>query len=243
MLKGFNRKVFVMLCIFLSCGVFADNAPKPIGFEDGEQFSLNLSRFDYNRIYVEGEVINKIIYPEKTFIVSKNKDESRDTTDESIYLKPVFSIPVTLYIVTNKDHHFSITVKSDESLGKTLRFRLKNQTALKYVAPQLSESPDTDIEDVMSLMKEGHLMTGFKPVKVTPRPFYVKKNIRVILKNQYVSQNLSGYVYQLQNNSSHPIQLSTALFSNQKAALLSLSDEVLAPNQVAYLYGLYRREG
>jgi conjugal transfer pilus assembly protein TraK len=235
-----NMKKIMIVIFGLSISFFAiGSQPQIIGFDDSEQLNVTLSRLNFNRIFVEGEKITKLTYPEGTFTIDKSNNENEISRDDSIYIKPNFHIPVTLFLTTSKGNHLSLTIKSDESLGKTVRFKVKKLTTLTYTSPQSSE--DSDINTIMQSMKLGELPSGFHPVSIRPSPFYVKKNIRVLLQKEMKSDSLLGYVYTLKNVSNHPINLSTAWFIHPKAELLSLSQETILPNQTIFLYGLYRR--
>ncbi len=232
-----RRRFFFALGSFvLSSAIFAGTIPPVVQFEEGEQFNLSLSHINFNRVFVEGEKITKLRYPSGTFVVDKSESNT-DTGDGSVYLKPVFDAPITVFFSTDKGHHFSFTIKSDESSGKTVRLLVKNQTTLKYVKHDSPNMSQTDT--VIAAMKAGEVPNDFKSVRVIPEPFYVKKNLKVTLEKQYQGQGLSGYVYRIENKSNQAMTVSTALFSHKQAEALALSQESLAPKQVAYLYGLY----
>ena len=229
-----------LLSLLFSSVLFSGVAPVAITFEDGEQFALSLSSINYNRVYVEGETISKLRYPAGTFILEKSDSKNQGRLEDSVYLKPVFDAPLTIYFTTDKGHHFSLTVKPDESAGKTLRLLVKNQTTLKYVKRDTNDVSDMDA--AMAAMKSGEAPKDFSTQHVISRSFYVKKDIKVSLEKHYQGAHSAGYVYRIENKSNHEVALSTALFSHKKAESLSLSDDTLAPQKVAYLYGLYSND-
>jgi len=237
-----GRVVGTLASLLFSSAIFASQAPIAIAFEEGEHFNLSLSSINYNRVFVEGETITALRYVEGTFVVEKGNSEKPDSLslEDSVYLKPVFETPLTIFFTTDKKHHFSLTVKPDESAGKTLRLLVKNQTALKYVKRDTANISDVDA--VMAAMKSGATPKDFSIKHVVSRPFYVKKDIKVSLEKHYQGASSSGYVYRIENKSNHEVALSTSLFSHKKAESLSLSDDILAPKKVAYLYGLYSND-
>ena len=230
----------LLIGLLMSHALCAGGQPRAIAFEDGEHFDMTLSRINYNRVYVDGEIITKLRYTKGTFVVEKGDPQKPDILEDSVYLKPVFDAPLTVFFTTDKKHHFSLTIKSDESAGKTLRLLAKNQTTLKYVKRDTNDVSDVDA--AMSAMKSGEAPKDFSSKHVVSRPFYVKKDIKVSLEKQYQGAHSSGYVYRIENKSNHDVALSTALFSHKKAEVLSLSDDTLAPKKVAYLYGLYSND-
>lgn len=233
------KKAFVLMSLCCSEVVLAGIAPSIIPFKEGEQFRLSLSRINFNRIFVQGESITKLSYPKPALTVDKS--ELGNASDGSVYLKPNLDVPITVFITTNKGHHLSLTLSPDDSFGKTLQLVSRTQTNVRYVK---SDTRDvTEVEAAMSAMKIGDMPKDFKAKPVTPRPFYLKKDIKVTLEKQYQGSNLTGYVYRLENKSNHGINLNTDLFAHRDAQSLSLSKERLLPKEVAYLYGLYSNQG
>lgn len=237
-----NAKNIVCFIGLLGSGVACSGAaPTVIAFDEGEQFNLSLSSINFNRVYIEGETITKLAYPERSITVDKSEMELPDVTEGSVYIKPNFEVPITLFLTTDKGHHLSLTLTPDESVGKTLKLVARTQTQLKYVK---SETHDvTEVDEAMLAMKSGDVPREFKTERVIPSPFYIKKDIKVILEKQYKGTRMTGYVYRLQNKSNHKVTLTTDMFSHQNAQSLALSEEQLQPKQIAYLYGLYNNEG
>lgn len=239
------KKMAMALCLLGANTVFAGDLPSVLAFEEGEQFKVALSRINFNRVFVEGESIIKLSYPEQALTVDKSEMDKPDSKEASVYIKPNFETPITLFITTDKGHHLSLTLSPDESAGKTLRLALKTKTKLTYVKADVLE-PESAVDvatEAMAAMKEGQVPNEFKVEAVKPRPFYLKKDIKVSLEKQYLGKDLMGYVYKLENRSNHEIEISTDLFANNLAKSLSLSQEHLAPKEVAYLYGLYGNQG
>lgn len=229
------------LCAFCSQSAFAGDIPWAIPFVEGEQFNLALSGINFNRVFVEGEKITQLSYPAGAFTVDKSDMADVDSKEGSVYLKPAFDAPLTVFFTTDKGHHFSLTVTSADTFGKTVRFMPKRETAMKYVKADLPDASKVDV--AMESMKAGDIPKDFNAVRIKPRPFYVNKAIKVSLEKQYQGEGLTGYVYRLENKSAHAMRLTTSLFSHRKAESLSLSDDTLAPKKIAYLYGLYSNEG
>lgn len=235
------KQSFLLLGLCCSSLAFSGTPPAVIAFEEGERFDFTLSSINYNRVYVEGETIIKLSYPQGSISLDESEKERSDIEEKSVYIKPNFEVPVTLFVTTDKGHHFSLTLTPDETYGKTLRLIPKNQTRVAYVTPHVTEP--SEHEAIMAAMKEGLNPKDFNAIPTVPRPFYVKKDLKVTLVKQYKGADLAGYVYKIENTSNHEIALSTDLFSHRKAQSLALSEEQLAPKKVAYLYGLYRNEG
>jgi len=233
-LKGL---VLLALPLLVSTSLFAGALPASIPFEDGEQFNLTLSGINFNRVFVEGEKITQLSYPAGAFAVDKSEMESAVSQEGSVYLKPMSDTPLTVFFTTDKGHHFSLSVNVSETFGKTVRMRMKRQTAVRFVKADVVDV--SVVDEAMLAMKLGDIPKDFNVVRVKPRPFYVNKDIKVSLEKQYQGATLTGYVYRLENKANHAVKLTTSLFSHKKADMLALSDDTIAPKKVAYLYGLY----
>ena len=235
-----SKACTILVGLLLTTSVLAGIPPKPFSFEDGEQFNLPLSKSNFNRIYVEGEKIVQLSLPENTFVVDKSDMNDTQSNEGSVYLKPLYEAPLTVYFTTDKNHHFSITVHADESDGKTMKFVMRNNVQKHFIAPKISDV--VLAEDVISTLKQGLLPENFKQEKVPNKSFYVKKDIKVVFEKSYKSSDKTAYICRLENKSTHPITLKTSLFNHKNAEYLELSDETLAPKQIAYLYGLYSND-
>lgn len=243
----FNSTVFKSRSAFFFLGFFcfgvaiSGDIPAVISFEEGEQFNVSLSNINFNRVFVEGETIIKLSYPEHALTVDKSEISNLKSTEGSVYIKPNFETPITLFLTTDKGHHVSLTLSPVESFGKTFRLIARTQTQLKYVKP--SAQSLSEVDEAMAAMKAGESPKDFNVKRVLPSPFYIKKDIKVTLEKEYQGTRLTGYVYRLENKSKHEITLTTDLFSHKFAQSLSLSEEQLLPKKVAYLYGLYTNQG
>ena len=230
----------LMASALLAGATFAGTSPQQITFQEGEQVTVSLSRLNYNRVFVEGERIIRASYPEGTLIIDKSDLDNPASLEESIYLKPRFDEPLTLFLTTDKKHHVSLTIHADDSTGKTVRLVARQDTA-KFITHQTRNV--SEVETLMAHLQAGEMPDGFKPARLISRPFYVKRAIQVSLVKQYEGANLTAVVYRLDNTASSPIEISTHLFDRRHAESLALSEDTLAPKQSAYLYGLYRHEG
>lgn len=239
-----NRISVVMLMMFFSSVLMAGSTPTVVAFEEGEQFNLSLSKLNFNRVFVPGEKIDQVSYPKGTFRVDLRDPKQPDSKDNSVYLKPLIDIPLTIFFSTVEGHHFSISVKPDDSFGKTLQFQAKHQKIAHWEKPsKIINNEVTELDQVMNTMISGEVPDGFKEAKVQGGSFYVQKNLKLSLVKSYRGETLTGYVYRVENRADHNVALKPSLFSHHHAQAIRLSDTELAPKQVAYLYGLYEAQG
>lgn len=235
MLKAIKYGLVLAIGMNAAC---AETSTQPlVKFEEGEQMHVSLSSMNFNRIVVEGEDIVKVSFPEGSFIIEKTTEEE-EFIDGSVSLKPVAHIPLTVFLTTNRNHHFSITVKPDESEGSTLKFVAKGLRGYEYA--KAKEQNHYEVDEVLGAMMEGKKPEGYKEVRVTPSTFQFQKHLKMTLVKQYQGLGQSGYVYRVENRSKEPIELNALLFENAKLVSMDVSNSTLAPNQSGYFYGIYR---
>ncbi len=235
MFKAINYGLVLAIGMNTAC-VGASTLPV-VKFEEGEQMRVALSSMDFNRIVVEGEDIVKVSFPEGSFIIEKTTEEE-ELIDGSVSLKPVAHIPLTVFITTSRNHHFSMTVQPQESEGSTLKFVSKGLKGYEYA--KAKEQNHYEVDDVLGAMMEGKRPEGYKEVRVTPSTFQFQKHLKMSLVKQYQGLGQSGYVYRVENRSKKPIELNALLFENAKLLSMDVSNSTLLPNQSGYFYGIYK---
>lgn len=229
----------LLLSIMVSTSLFAGNTASTYKFEEGERFTLSLSSLNFNRIDVEGERITKVSFPEHSFIVEQSK-EVQDDLEGALVLKPLAHIPLTVYVTTNRNHHFSVTISPSEDLGKTINFVSKKLKGFDYA--QAKEKSQYQISDLMTALMEGVLPEGYQNVPIKSTTFSLHKYLKVTLAKQYQGPGASGYVYRIENQSKSAVELTPALFEHPKLITMELSEKVVQPKQTVYFYGIYREQ-
>ncbi len=232
-----NKCLLSIAISILGLNVYAGNLPKALSFSDGEQFHLALSKINFNRIYVEGEKIVKISLPQNTFVVDKSDINDVDSPEDSIYLKPIYDAPLTVFFTTDKNHHFSITASADTSDGSTYKLVMKRPTTKTFISKAVEDVVLS--EDILSELKEGIIPQGFKEEKSRRSSFRIKKSVRVLCDKQFKSSDKTAYVCRLENKGDTEVALNTSFFNQQNADVLELSQNTLKPSEIAYFYGLY----
>ena len=113
-------------------------------FQDNADVTAILSKSNFNRLVVRGDKITKAYYPKGFLEIQglKQDDDKRaieevdvDEPDGSLYVMVTHDSPFTLFITTLSGHHFSATIESEESLGKTIEFVPKNAAPIQKTAP------------------------------------------------------------------------------------------------------------
>lgn len=232
MLNPVNYGLIALLSLFL-----AKAEASALKFEEGADFTVSLSNMNFNRIVVEGESIVKVGFPEGAFIIEKTM-EDEELMDGSVSLKPVAHIPLTVFFTTDRNHHFSMTVKPQESQGTTIKLVSQGLKGYEYAAHK--EESRYHVNDILSAMMEGKKPEGYKEVRIMPSTFQFQKHLKMTLLKQYQGLGQSGYVYRVENHSKEPIELNPALFENTKLVSMEVSSNTLMPKQSGYFYGIYK---
>ena len=239
MMKRHKFLISIAISILVS-NAYAGNLPKALAFSDGEQFHLHLSKINFNRIYVRGEKIVKISLPQNTFVVDKSDINDVESVEDSIYLKPIYDAPLTVFFTTDKNHHFSITANADTSDGSTYELVMKHPTTKTFVSKTVEDVVLS--EDILSELKEGVIPQGFKEEKAKKSAFRIKKLVHVLCDKQFKSSDKTAYVCRLENKGNTEVALNTSFFNQQNADVLELSQNTLKPSQIAYFYGVYNND-
>jgi len=219
--------------------------PDSIVFREGEIFDMTFSKINSNRLYVQGEKITKILYPEGTFVVDTSDDLTEQGSD-SVYLKPAFDDVITLYVTTNKNHHFSIHAKGDDSLGKTVKmvpFVAKKVVPKRKISHQAKKKPEirkranSSVNAIIEAMIAKNTPENMGVVKPSPRTFQLEKSIRMKAIKAYKGRDFSAYTYEIKNTANTPVQLKNDYFvKNKQVKAIHLSKKTLQPNESANLY-------
>lgn len=213
----------------------AGEVPEVTKFSEGEALHVSLSKLNFNRIFIEGESIIKVSYLKNAFLVEKDRNEEQDG---SIYLKPLSALPLTLFIVTNENHHLSLTVSANLELGKTIALVSKESKGFNY--RKAKEEENARESDVLAELMEGRAPTGFTEEAVQSKPFNFHHQFKLTLMKQYRSDDKTAYVYQVENKTKNVLELTPKLFENNKLLNLELTQSEIKPNEIAYFYGIYR---
>jgi len=222
----------------ISSTLFAGIKPLGLRFEEGESFQFSLSKFNFSRIYVEGEKIVRVRVPQGTFVIEKAQMEPEEeaVSAGSVYMKPKFDAEITAYFTTDKGHHFSLRVKPDESAGKTIRMiSMKPKPVIHW---KKNEGYVQRLEQVMNSMLQDKKPEGFDGMSVSDKPFFVQKNLKVQLEKFYRGEKLTGYVYRVQNTAKQARTLKPSLFADIGVKAMVLTETHLNPHQSVYLYSI-----
>lgn len=222
---------WLSLFLLFSSSVFAGESPLILSFKEGESIALNLSKTNLNRIVVPNEKITQIRFPAGMFHVD-GSDSSE--VESSVYLKPVRDEEITVFLTTNKNRHLSLKIKGEEGAGKTI--------ALQFCVPPVlsKKSPKGDLNPESSFFKKlirNELSPDTKTLAVDSKSFYIK-GLKLNLEKAYQTNQLKGYIYRLENNSSQLVYIDPKWFKSKGVKSIHVNQLKLGPKSTTYMYTL-----
>lgn len=200
-------------------------------FAENADVAVSLSQVNYNRLVVKNDKITKAHFPEGAMAVKGEEDGS-------LYVMVAQTEPFTLFLTTEGGHHFSTTITSENTLGKTVEF----------VPTVLKESPKTPhaipvgvqhaamFSTLMSHMMNHKTLPGYQVKRHFGRAIRLQQHLVLLPKQTYQGLEFSGEALEIYNGGSLPIDLSESWFTAPNVLAVSLSVPTLVPKQRAMVY-------
>lgn len=220
-------------------------------FQDNTDVTAILSKSNFNRLVVKGDKITKAYYPQGFLeIQGLNQGDSKRAVEEveveepdgSLYVMVTHDAPFTLFITTLSGHHFSATIESEESLGKTIEFIPKSappvqKTASVAVTQKPQKPPYADaIANLMTQMVKGDNPKGYESKRHFGHVIKLQNNLKLIPKRTFTGIELIGEVLELYNPAKYPTDIREDWFADKDVKAVSLSTQTLLPHQSAFVY-------
>lgn len=211
-----------------------------ITFKNNEDLNLTLSQSNYNRLVVKNDKIIKAFFPPATMAVANDEDGSLYVT-----LAANAVTPFTLFITTEKGRHFSATVSSEITLGKTVEFvefQPKPLLALKQTpkrATAILTQPKQNFQPVALLLKQmlaNQKPQGFAYHKHFNKVIRLNQGIVLLPKETFSKDKLSGEIIEIYNSSSKPLILKESWFASKDVKTVALPQALVLPKQKVLLY-------
>ncbi|WP_454784013.1 type-F conjugative transfer system secretin TraK [Legionella sp. WA2024007413] len=230
MLKGLG-----VILVLVSLSVAASNT---IPIKDNSDIPLTLSQGNYNRILVKNDKIMEAIFPEKAMAIK------RDEQDGSVYIMLATMNPFTLFLTTEAGRHFSLTLTSEESLGKTIELLSQPRHIAKATSPKVranstKRTHEAVPEAILALL---NAMEQHKPfTDVTVKHQFGKaerwaKGLTLLPKESWDGKLLQGETIELYNAGKEPLALSEAWFAKKGTLAIKFSKPIIKPREHAMLY-------
>jgi len=219
--------------IFLSLKSFAQ-AGVPVA-NNGE-ISLTLSANNYNRILIKNDEIWDFAFPPGALGIQ------RDKGDHSVYILPVRA-PVTLFLTTKLGRHYSVTVNTEDSLGKTIELIPKEPAAALAKATTVNKPEKAPQEEVpeaitslLTHMEQNKPFTDVAVKRYFGRVERWNRGLTLQLKETWEGKQLSGETITLRNGGKEPLQLAQDWFVKEGTLAVKFSKATIAPGETAMLY-------
>jgi conjugal transfer pilus assembly protein TraK len=219
------RKAFLFL--ILVGMALTSNATKVQGFSDNEDITVELSKNNYNRIFVANDTIVKTHFPENTLRVQND--------DNSVYVDLLSTEPFTVFFTTEAGHHFSLTVKPIDALGQTIQLLPKTATAKARQFEAKTPRDETITKVIQAMMNnQTPLGYGVKSTFSSYRP--LNKELTFKISKQFVGEAYTGEVMTVYNRSNKPVSLDESWFKDSGTRAVALSQKIIAPKGTQQIY-------
>lgn len=222
----------------LSCSVFANNVDKAtFPFTDGDTIPIQLSSVNINRLVVKDDKIINLTCPHgfcTTNGIQKDKTGS-------ISLKLNVALPFTAHILTQKGRLFALFITPKATPGIITEFSpTDGHLSDPSVFERHFDYPTAIAHFTKAMMlwkKEGTPIPGFRLHPIDPKTLPKKDtSLQVTPQAVFVGKDYSGIIYQVKNQSSDNVTLTTAQFYSYAARSAALDEYELAPNETTLLY-------
>lgn len=222
------KRVIISLCIvYLGCVPFA-KAQTRLNVEENETIELTLSHTDFNRLFVEGDKITTLRFPDGDLRVENDKDGS-------VYLEVREEKPFTLFVTTERGTHFSATIKASEMTGQTIGLMAVNSNSAKLkgtVMPQAAKiSPENELIALVSSVEKEEQKTGFKAQRPSLKSVQIKPNLTSTLVYTLSNAKKMGQKFEIKNTGRKPVPFDDKWFKDKDTKALLVKDKVIYPNE------------
>lgn len=224
-----------VILALVSMSVIGSNS---IPFKDNSEIALTLSQGNYNRIFVKNDKIVEAVFPEKAMAIK------RDEQDGSVYIMLAAANPFTLFLTTEAGRHFSVTLNSEESLGKTIELVPQQPLPVKVTPRQTKISQVAGNHEaipaaILAMLTHMENHKPFSDVVVT-RQFGKaqrwERGLTLLPKESWDGKLLKGETIELYNGGKEPLELSQEWFAKKDTLAIKFSKPTINPRERAMLY-------
>ncbi|ERH42685.1 hypothetical protein N751_16510 [Legionella pneumophila str. Leg01/11] len=222
------KRALISLCIaYLGCVTCAE-AQTRLNVEENETIELTLSHSDFNRLFVEGDKITTLRYPEGTLRVENDKDGS-------VYLEVREEKPFTLFVTTERGTHFSALIKASEMTGQTIGLMAANPNNVKPKGTASSTAtkanPENELVALVSSVEKEEQKAGFKAQRPNLKSVQIKPNLTSKLVYTLSNAQKMGQKFEIKNTGKKPVSFDDKWFKDKDTKALLVKDKVVYPNE------------
>lgn len=209
-----------------------------ISVKDNSDIALTLSQGNYNRLVVKNDKIMEAVFPPNAMAIK------RDEQDGSVYVMLAATNPFTLFLTTEKGRHFSVTLNSEDSLGKTIELVPSQPVVAASQANTKKTNPKTITQDavpaaILAMLTHMEQQKPFADVDVK-RQFGKaerwSKGLTLLPRESWDGKLLKGETIELYNGGKEPLELSQEWFVKEGSLAIKFSKPSIKPGERAMLY-------
>ena len=202
-------------------------------YKNNGDVEVELSATNTNKLSIKGDKILQMSYPKGAMTFQFDK------TDGSVYVHPENYKPFTLFLISKKGEHLSLTINSAESLGKTIEFtkevKLPSRLARK---PQNKEEPPfkKDVLSLVSHMEKGILFDEAKVQYPSRAVSRLKNGLVVKTKEIWKGRRFRGEVFEVYNANKKGIEINPSWFNDSNVKTIKVASKSIGSGKKTLLY-------
>lgn len=217
MLTPFSKSF--LISVFLLLGIQSVFS-KSYRFDNNTQLQVNLSRAFNTLITVKDDKITDVTYPENTF--SRNETK---LSDGSIYLKPLYPIPIPVYLTTQGGRRVSLLIVPTDGPSEPVLL-VPNAPTENVTHWETSQPYTALLETLIESIYKNDLPKSYAHIPVEGTWQKGAENTALKLTDIARGNKLSAYEYLLKNTTKNPIVLSPRYFYHAGVRAVSIANLV-----------------
>tara|TARA_B100001094_G_scaffold269524_1_gene273767 strand:- start:4478 stop:5236 length:759 start_codon:yes stop_codon:yes gene_type:complete len=239
---------WITLC---TLSVDANTPPKTIYFNDNETVNAVLSSIDMNRIVIDGDQVQNISCPSNFCTISAKKSDQSG----AVLLSLSTHVPFVLYVTTKNQKNFGVFVTPQAQPATTTIFKNKSSRLPSFVQLKKEMPYESLLADFMKSMIQFHQgqlkkVDGFH-ISLVPNASQQDmiqsasedKTVLVIPTIVFSSQEMSGMIYRLINQTGQIKNIHASDYYSESARAASVSRATLGVGEEALLYIITSKGG
>lgn len=223
-----HKPLTITLALLSTFAIGANSIP----VKNNSEIALTISQGNYNRLVIKNDKIMEAVFPPNAMAIK------RDEQDGSVYMMLTTANPFTLFLTTEAGRHFSVTLKGEESLGKTIELIPSQPVISKTIATKTITQAAVP-EAILAMLTHMEQQKPFADVRVKRQFGKVErwsKGLMLLPKEFWDGKLLKGETIELYNGGRKPLQLAQEWFAKEGTLAIKFSKPSIAPGEKAMLY-------
>lgn len=222
------KRALMRLCMVFLGFVPLAEAQTSLHVAENETIELTLSRTDFNRLFVEGDKITTLRFPEGDLSVENDQDGS-------VYLEVKDDKPFTLFVTTQRGRHFSATIKAFDMTGQTIGLKAtdaKNAQSKETVRHKAAPiNPENALVALITSVEKEEQKTGFKAQRPNLKSVQIKPNLTSTLVYTLSNAQKMGQKFEIKNTGRTPVSFDDRWFKDKDTKALLVRKRMIYPNE------------